>query len=318
MKKIILLLAFLAHFGLIKSQYVSLDVEGTILCSNRTLQGALVNVMRDGKPFTSFLTDIDGSYNLYLPLGSEYIVTISKKDYVKKMYTVSTVGVPAESAQKKFPIIVADVELFEYFEGVDYSVFNQPMNKYYFNVKKDNFEYDKAYLKHMLAMVDKLRRDEKRIMLAAASKAKRLEKQNVAVANVSPAVGTVEKTAIVEQTKIIEPEKIVQQPVTEKSIIGQTANINNSVKEKPPVNDATAVKVPRGEKITALLARYKPGVTEEIIQGPGMVIIQRVVVRDEMAWVYQKKIFSWGGVACFRDGVSITESAFDHETKKYI
>lgn len=315
MKKITFLIAFLAYFGLVKSQYVSLDVEGTILCSNRTLQGALVNVMRDGKPFTSFLTDIDGSYNLYLPLGSEYIVTISKKDYVKKMYTVSTVGVPAESAQKKFPIIVADVELFEYFEGVDYSVFNQPMNKYYFNVKKDNFEYDKAYLKHMLAMVDELRRDEKRAMLAAASKAKRLEKQNANVASVT----TVEKTAVaVEAPKIIEPEKVVPQPVVEKSIVGQTSNISNSVKEKLPVNDATAVKVPRSEKITALLARYKPGVTEEIIQGPGMVIIQRVVVRDEMAWVYQKKIFSWGGVACFRDGVSITESAFDHETKKYI
>lgn len=316
MKKITLLLAFLAHLGLLKSQYVSLDVEGTILCSNRTLQGALVNVMRDGKPFTSFLTDIDGSYNLYLPLGSEYIVTISKKDYVKKMYTVSTVGVPAESAQKKFPIIVADVELFEYFEGVDYSVFNQPMNKYYFNVKKDNFEYDKAYLKHMLALVDELRRDEKRAMLAAAGKAKRLEKQNANVASVSP----VEKTALaVEEPKAIEPDKVAQQPPkVEKSIIGQTSNINNSGKEKPPVNDLTMVKIPKSDRIAALLLRYKPGVTEEIIQGQGMVIIQRVVVRDEMAWVYQKKIFSWGGVACFRDGVAITESAFDHETKKYI
>lgn len=316
MKKITLLLAFLAHLGFLKSQYVSLDVEGTILCSNRTLQGALVNVMRDGKPFTSFLTDIDGSYNLYLPLGSEYIVTISKKDYVKKMYTVSTVGVPAESAQKKFPVIVADVELFEYFEGVDYSVFNQPMNKYYFNVKKDNFEYDKAYLKHMLALVDELRRDEKRAMLAAAGKAKRLEKQNANVASVSP----VEKTALaVEEPKSIEPDKVAQQPPkVEKSIIGQTSNINNSGKEKPPVNDLTMVKIPKSDRIAALLQRYKPGVTEEIIQGQGMVIIQRVVVKDEMAWVYQKKIFSWGGVACFRDGVAITESAFDHETKKYI
>ena len=57
------------------------------------------------------------------------------------------------------------------------------------------------------------------------------------------------------------------------------------------------------------------GVTEEIIHGTNVIVIQRVVVRDQMAWVYHKKLFNWGGVACFRDGQAITESTFENETK---
>lgn len=69
------------------------------------------------------------------------------------------------------------------------------------------------------------------------------------------------------------------------------------------------------ERVKQLLAKYGPGVTEETITGPNVVIIQRVVVRDNMAWVFQKKIFNWGGSSCFRDNVSITENVFDTETK---
>jgi hypothetical protein len=68
-------------------------------------------------------------------------------------------------------------------------------------------------------------------------------------------------------------------------------------------------------RIKQLLDKYKPGITEESINGPGVVILQRVVVKDNYAWVYQKKIFNWGGVNYFRDGLSITESTFELETK---
>ena len=64
-----------------------------------------------------------------------------------------------------------------------------------------------------------------------------------------------------------------------------------------------------------LLAKYPPGVTEETIVATGVVIIQRVVVKDTTAYVYQKKIFSWGGISCFRDAKAITESTFEQETK---
>lgn len=69
------------------------------------------------------------------------------------------------------------------------------------------------------------------------------------------------------------------------------------------------------EHIKAILAKYPSGLTEEIITGNGVVIVKRVLVKEGDAWVYQKKIFNWGGIACYRDDASITESIFENETR---
>ena len=68
-------------------------------------------------------------------------------------------------------------------------------------------------------------------------------------------------------------------------------------------------------RVKALKAKYPLGVTEETISGTGVVIIQRVVIKETEAYVYQKKIFSWGGISYFRDATAITESTFEQETK---
>jgi len=65
-----------------------------------------------------------------------------------------------------------------------------------------------------------------------------------------------------------------------------------------------------------LLSKYKPGVTEETITGSNVVILQRILVKDGDVWVYQKKMFKWGGISFFRDEVPITESIFEQETAK--
>jgi len=279
---------------------VSIDLEGTILCENRTLKGAVVSVTQDGKPFTSFVTDIDGAYNLYLPLGSEYVVTVSKKEYVKKIYTVSTTGVPYESSMKNFPVLAADLDLLHYYEGLDYSLFEQPMNKYYYNPKKDNFEYDKDYLKTMLALVEEFKKNEKKNLRLAALKAEENKRNELAAKQKE------ERTAY-------EAEALKKMEDEQKALSSAKVTV-----EKPLVADAVKVQKKYSEYVYALLLKYKPGVTEEIIEGKGVIIIKRVVVKDEMAWVYQKKIFSWGGIACFRDGAPITESIFEQETKTLI
>lgn len=69
------------------------------------------------------------------------------------------------------------------------------------------------------------------------------------------------------------------------------------------------------EHVKAMLAKYPSGLTEEIISGNGVVIVKRILVKEDNVWVYQKKIFNWGGVTCFRDNVTITESIFENETK---
>jgi hypothetical protein len=68
-------------------------------------------------------------------------------------------------------------------------------------------------------------------------------------------------------------------------------------------------------KMKALMAKYPLGVTEETIEGPGVTVIQRVVVTKYSANVYQKKMFSWGGITFLRDATTITEPIFEQETK---
>jgi epidermal growth factor receptor substrate 15 len=73
--------------------------------------------------------------------------------------------------------------------------------------------------------------------------------------------------------------------------------------------------VKNSEHVKAMLAKYPQGLTEEIINGNGVVIVKRILIKDGDAWVYQKKIFNWGGITCFRDDATITESIFENETK---
>lgn len=69
------------------------------------------------------------------------------------------------------------------------------------------------------------------------------------------------------------------------------------------------------EHIKAMLAKYPEGMTEEIINGNGVVIVKRILIKNNDVWVYQKKIFNWGGISCFRDDLAISSLVFDNETK---
>jgi len=127
------------------SQNLTVDFEGKVSHETAVLSEVIVQVLQDGKLLTSFKTDQTGNYNVYLPLGSDYIISISKNDYVQKYFSVSTKGIPAEQKDVKFPTIRADVDLFKYYEGVDYSLFNEPINNFFYNAKKEILSMIKTY-----------------------------------------------------------------------------------------------------------------------------------------------------------------------------
>jgi hypothetical protein len=83
---------------------------------------------------------------------------------------------------------------------------------------------------------------------------------------------------------------------------------------KKKANEAAA-PARNGDQIKAMLEKYPQGLTEEIINGNGVVIIKRILIKDGNVWVYQKKIFNWGGVSCFRDDLAISSLVFDNEAK---
>lgn len=305
---VILLFCFTANF----SQDVTVDFEGRVSNDNVTLSESIVQVLQDGKLLTSFKTDQNGSYNIYLPLGSDYLISISKNDYVQKYFSVSTKGIPQDQAGVKLPAIRADVDLFKYYEGVDYSMFDEPISKFFYSSKKGNFDYDKEYLKAKKEEMRKVKLAEKKAIQLAlqknAAKQKELEK--------SPEKK--EDVAKLNEEKKVLDDKLAKQSlmlklIEEEKPILKTKDKNEVELNIVAANNEASSKV-IDKKINALVAKYKQGVTEEKQQGQGIIIIKRVVVRDQEAWVYEKKIFDWGGVSYFRDKQRITASTFNQET----
>ena len=153
------------------AQTVPIRFEGTVTDESSNLGGATIQITQGGKVVQSAMTDGSGNYSFSLPLGAEYLVVVSKDGYVSKKFSVNTLGVPPEKANSKFADIEASLSLFKRYEGVDYSLLNQPLNKYSYNPNKDNFEYDKAYLEQMIAGMQSIKEAEK------AAKNKEKEKE---------------------------------------------------------------------------------------------------------------------------------------------
>ncbi|MCW3077838.1 MAG: hypothetical protein JWO32_2447 [Bacteroidetes bacterium] len=146
---------------IILSQTVPVRFQGNISDDKGDVGGAAIQITQGGKVISSAMTDGNGDYSFNLPLGGEFLIVVSKDGYVSKRFSVSTLGVPPEKADMKFPVIQADMGLNKRLEGVDYSLLNQPINKYNYNPAKDNFEYDKVYLDQMLAGLMAIKEAEK-------------------------------------------------------------------------------------------------------------------------------------------------------------
>ena len=319
------------------SQNDVIHFEGTVYDEkNAVIKQALVQITKGTTPFNTIKSDEHGNYNLYLPVNGEYNITVTKNGFAQKKYTVSTLNIPQDRSQIQFATNIADLVLYTKYDNVDYSLFEKPMNKYFYNAAKDNIIFDEEYLKEMkLAMKNFKNAQAEATMIAekngegdriiaenlALEKAKEEKEKEKAKAAELVAL----KKANEEKDKAwkkFESEKASMGKIKPgETVIKKTPNFMSTVSavqkpDKTAVASNVAIKREiKDMRTLELLGKYKLGVTEEIIQANGVYIIQRVLVRDEAVWIYQKKIFNWGGVSCFRDKLPITEGIFESETR---
>jgi len=300
------------------SQNLTVDFEGRVTHETSVLSEVIVQVLQDGKLLTSFKTDQTGNYNVYLPLGSDYIISISKNDYVQKYFSVSTKDIPADQSSVKFPSIRADVDLFKYYEGVDYTLFDEPINKFYYSTKKGNFEYDKNLLKEKKEAMKKIKLAEKQAILLALKRNEEKQKQ-LEKSSKSEVAKKENADKLADEKKILD-DKLAKQSLMMKLIEEDEKPIFKTNSEKNDIqlnivaaNNEESQKI-IDKKITDLVTKHKQKVTEEKQETESVVIVKRIVVRDQETWVYEKKTFSWGGVSYFRDKQRITASTFNMET----
>ncbi len=312
MKRFVLTLTLLGCFAFSYAQDITIDFEGRVTHETAPIPEVIVQVLQNGRLMTTFKTDNSGSYNVYLPLGHDYIIAISKNNYVQKYFTVSTKDIPSEQASIKFPTITADIDLFKYHEGVDYSLFDEPINKFYYSKKKGNFEYDKDLLKEKREAMKRIKEAEKDVIQLALQKNKAKQEALEKVPNKK------EEAKLAEEKKTLDDKLAKQQSLMEKLIEEEKPLFSKQNENKVELNIMAAnndvsTKI-IDKKVTDLIAKHKETVSEERQTGQGVIIIKRVVVREQDSWVYEKKIFDWGGVAYFRDKQRITASTFNQET----
>ncbi len=147
----------------IHAQTVPLRIQGSVSDDSGELSGVTLQITQGGKPYRSVMTDANGNYYFELPLGGDFLIVVSKDTYVSKKFTINTQGVPPDkgTANDPYPIIDASLTMFKKVEGIDYSLLNQPLIKYEYNPKMDNFGYDKNYLEQMKAKMETIKEAEK-------------------------------------------------------------------------------------------------------------------------------------------------------------
>ncbi|HEY1039342.1 MAG TPA: hypothetical protein VGF30_08070, partial [Bacteroidia bacterium] len=162
-------------------------LEGVIEGESGPISGAVVQIYQGSKLINTITTGPDGRYMTQLPINGDYTISVSKPpDYVNKKFLVSTKGITPERANEKLNPIVAEIGIRKKVEGVDYSLYNQPMNKFFFDTGKDKFLYDEPYLQSMLAAQESIFEAEK----TALDKLKNLEKNyQAALKNGDKAMG---------------------------------------------------------------------------------------------------------------------------------
>lgn len=113
------------------------------------LQGAKVSVLEDGKPFTDYVTPLNGRFEIELNYDHDYEVAYSKDGYVTKRIRIDSRNVPKDKkiGGQGFDY---DILLFETVEGVNFDLLKQPIGiaKYIESAGKIDFdiEYTKAFL----------------------------------------------------------------------------------------------------------------------------------------------------------------------------
>ena len=511
----------------ISSQELSIKIKGKITDDLSAIVDANIIITQNSKIVNKLLTDATGHFSFSVPFGVDYLITVSKDEFVSKKFDINTNGIPPEKSSSNFKVIQADITLFKRMKGVDYSILDQPIIKYSYNAEDEVFDFDEKLLQDMLnkietihetedditlkqkqeesaykntikladkafskedwqsaivkykeankinpkesypltqldnitklvseklasenkakadkaladkaladkAAADKLASDKAKADKAAADKlALDKAKADKALADKALADKAIADKAAADKLlldkakadklladkaladkamadkvaadklaldkakadKLLADKAAADKAIADKAAAEKLASENKAkldldkklkeisiaestsktkveadrlAKEKSQMLDykfidiiakadkdfslkryidakngyieALLIKVDDSyskgrvlecvkllgsdsnqnidERQKQLLAKYKPGVTEEIISLEGVVIVKRVLVKNKVAYVYEKKVFNWGGVSCFRDNESITLSAFDIDTKK--
>lgn len=161
----------------------TLDISGVVKKEedNSRLEGAIINIYRNGAKVQSVNTERSGKFVIPLEPDGNYKIEVTKPGHVKKFIEVSTKGVPPEDAKYGFEFPV-QFTLFEEIPDLDISILKKPLAKIRFNPNTGYFDYDEEYLKEVKKELERLKREwEEKRKAEEAARARREKEYNEAI-----------------------------------------------------------------------------------------------------------------------------------------
>ena len=141
----------LAHFSRDKNDVLIL--KGLLEEGYDPLSGVHVTIYQDNKKLQTITTDENGLFTLQMRLHRVYTISFKKDDYVTKTVYVNSSLPDGEGGKWQ---VQFSMGLFEMYPGLDVSALEDPVTKIIFKEDENGFGYDEHYTAKMMARVEKI------------------------------------------------------------------------------------------------------------------------------------------------------------------
>ncbi|HRO99672.1 MAG TPA: hypothetical protein PLN54_09590 [Flavobacteriales bacterium] len=123
--------------------YIHLHGVVTEYATGEGMKGVQVRLVKDSVERETVITPWNGTYELYLERGYDYIVWFHREDLVTKHVRIDAREIPLRPDVPFYDMDV-QVTMFTWIEGFDFSIFDQPvgMAEYKHSVRNLNWDID--------------------------------------------------------------------------------------------------------------------------------------------------------------------------------
>ncbi|TXC81663.1 hypothetical protein [Luteibaculum oceani] len=130
--------------------------------SSKKLTDVKVILVEDGNTKTTYVTTLNGKFELDLDFDHDYDIRFVKDGYVAKFININTKNVPDENKVGGFGFDL-DMSLFEEIDGINFDILKKPIGKASFVPAAGELGFDFEYTRSIQAEIARLKRElEKR------------------------------------------------------------------------------------------------------------------------------------------------------------
>lgn len=155
--KHILLIITLLYTNFIYAEIFPAKFSGDVEFNGKQILGAKVNVYNNNQVIFS-TTVKDYGFIIKLEMNGEYIIEVASTGYLSPKYSISTLTKNGAKPSKIPEFNIGTIQLIENIQGVDNSIFKNPIAKINYNSEKNIFELDEPYSKKVNEEIEILKK----------------------------------------------------------------------------------------------------------------------------------------------------------------